>query len=372
MTRPATSSARRSRCRPTLETLPGEGGRNATRSSSSTATTGSTPTRRSTPCRPNNYFMMGDNRDNSTDSRVSPDEDGVGYVPFENFVGKAEIIFFSIDEGAPALGVLAAGRPASAGIGSSSPSIDAEAPSRMSPRLAALEGRGSAMSFADRDAAGARLDPHQRAAARAFAPGLLPAARIPGRPRAGPRRLRHAVRGVSRSRGGRAVAPTRRPRAQGDLRRRRGADWQVSRHIRLGENEAQQRRPSAKPAIMGDVCEALIGAIYLDGGIEAARAWSSTVLDAAHAPARPRRCRTPRPPCRNGRRVSGAGRRRAIARSEREGPAHAPVFTVMQVEHRWLFASSVAAHGPSKRAAEQTAAQAFLVRDGHCEGATPA
>ena len=44
------------------------------------------------------YFMMGDNRDNSTDSR-SPD---VGFVPFENFVGRAEIIFFSIDEGASA------------------------------------------------------------------------------------------------------------------------------------------------------------------------------------------------------------------------------------------------------------------------------
>ena len=42
-----------------------------------------------------NYFMMGDNRDNSTDSRV-PMESGVGFVPFENFVGRAEIIFFSV------------------------------------------------------------------------------------------------------------------------------------------------------------------------------------------------------------------------------------------------------------------------------------
>jgi len=40
------------------------------------------------------FFMMGDNRDNSTDSR----DPSVGYVPFENFVGRAEIIFFSIDE----------------------------------------------------------------------------------------------------------------------------------------------------------------------------------------------------------------------------------------------------------------------------------
>jgi signal peptidase I len=46
---------------------------------------------------PNHYFMMGDNRDNSTDSRVSPDQGGVGYVPFENLVGRAEMIFASID-----------------------------------------------------------------------------------------------------------------------------------------------------------------------------------------------------------------------------------------------------------------------------------
>jgi signal peptidase I len=45
---------------------------------------------------PGHYFMMGDNRDNSTDSRVLNE---VGYVPFENFVGKAQIVFFSVKEG---------------------------------------------------------------------------------------------------------------------------------------------------------------------------------------------------------------------------------------------------------------------------------
>jgi signal peptidase I len=45
---------------------------------------------------PGNFFMMGDNRDNSTDSRVLGQ---VGYVPFENIVGRAQIIFFSIYEG---------------------------------------------------------------------------------------------------------------------------------------------------------------------------------------------------------------------------------------------------------------------------------
>jgi signal peptidase I len=45
----------------------------------------------------NHFFMMGDNRDNSTDSRFLSE---VGYVPFENLVGKAQVIFFSIDEDA--------------------------------------------------------------------------------------------------------------------------------------------------------------------------------------------------------------------------------------------------------------------------------
>jgi signal peptidase I len=42
------------------------------------------------------YFMMGDNRDNSLDSRVSPDEGGVGYVPAENLIGRVSRVLFSI------------------------------------------------------------------------------------------------------------------------------------------------------------------------------------------------------------------------------------------------------------------------------------
>lgn len=45
------------------------------------------------------YFMMGDNRDNSLDSRYAANSSqrGVGFVPYENFVGRADIIFFSIE-----------------------------------------------------------------------------------------------------------------------------------------------------------------------------------------------------------------------------------------------------------------------------------
>jgi signal peptidase I len=42
------------------------------------------------------YFMMGDNRDNSQDSRVMSQ---VGYVPLENVIGRAQFIFFSVLEG---------------------------------------------------------------------------------------------------------------------------------------------------------------------------------------------------------------------------------------------------------------------------------
>jgi signal peptidase I len=42
------------------------------------------------------YFMMGDNRDNSVDSRYTQQ---VGFVPIENFVGRAEVIAFSYRSG---------------------------------------------------------------------------------------------------------------------------------------------------------------------------------------------------------------------------------------------------------------------------------
>lgn len=41
------------------------------------------------------YFFMGDNRDNSTDSRVPQAAGGVGFVPYENLIGRADRIVFS-------------------------------------------------------------------------------------------------------------------------------------------------------------------------------------------------------------------------------------------------------------------------------------
>lgn len=49
------------------------------------------------------FFAMGDNRDNSADSRVAkpenpgPGDHWVGFVPYENLVGRAEFLFFSTD-----------------------------------------------------------------------------------------------------------------------------------------------------------------------------------------------------------------------------------------------------------------------------------
>jgi signal peptidase I len=41
------------------------------------------------------FFALGDNRDNSTDSRVSI----IGYIPFENLIGRVSVIFFSREDG---------------------------------------------------------------------------------------------------------------------------------------------------------------------------------------------------------------------------------------------------------------------------------
>jgi signal peptidase I len=44
---------------------------------------------------PDHYFMMGDNTDNSTDSRMTQQ---FGYIPFENLIGRVAIIHFSVEQ----------------------------------------------------------------------------------------------------------------------------------------------------------------------------------------------------------------------------------------------------------------------------------
>ncbi|GIT90216.1 signal peptidase I [Jannaschia pagri] len=41
------------------------------------------------------YFFMGDNRDNSSDSRTPRSRGGVGFVPYENLIGRADRVIFS-------------------------------------------------------------------------------------------------------------------------------------------------------------------------------------------------------------------------------------------------------------------------------------
>lgn len=41
------------------------------------------------------FFFMGDNRDNSSDSRVDPRAGGVGFVPFDHLIGRADRVMFS-------------------------------------------------------------------------------------------------------------------------------------------------------------------------------------------------------------------------------------------------------------------------------------
>jgi signal peptidase I len=47
---------------------------------------------------PGDFFAMGDNRDDSADSRFQgPGPEDLGYVPIQNLVGRARIVFFSVD-----------------------------------------------------------------------------------------------------------------------------------------------------------------------------------------------------------------------------------------------------------------------------------
>ena len=139
-------------------------------------------------------------------------------------------------------------------------------------------------------------------------------------------------------------------------------DWGVGPFMRLGDGEAQTggRR---KGAILGDVCEAIIGAVYLDGGAAAAE---KVVRDAFSG-----RMMAASPNLRDAKTALqewAQGRRLATPRyrlETRSGPDHAPSFEVaVEVDG---FEPAVGA-GASKRAAEQAAATAFMRREGVLDG----
>ena len=126
--------------------------------------------------------------------------------------------------------------------------------------------------------------------------------------------------------------------------------------LRLGKSEMSTggRR---KTALLGDAMEAVIAAVYMDGGFDAARAvilrlWGARVAgvaedarDAKTALQEWAQARGMTPPL--------------YAELSRSGPDHAPLF---QVEARLSDGTAVTAEGRVKRQAEQAAARALLDR----------
>ncbi len=186
----------------------------------------------------------------------------------------------------------------------------------------------------------------------------LSAPGIPRRPRARPRGLRHAVRGVSEG-------ATRASCRAGSPIWCGAKPAPMSRARSILAPRFASVRPKCAPAgasrtaILADVCEALIGAVFLDGGYKAATALVERYWRSGCASPRAR-CAIPRRCCRNGRRRA-ACRRRPIARSS------APVrITTRTSASRSLLPERDPAEGRgrSKRAAEQAAAAALLAREG--------
>ena len=134
--------------------------------------------------------------------------------------------------------------------------------------------------------------------------------------------------------------------------------WDVGPHVALGLGEARGGGRK-KAAILADVCESLIGAVFVDGGFAAAEAlvlsaWGDRITADAE-PARDAKTA-----------VQEWAQSRALSppryeEVERSGPAHAPHF-VMRVVLEGFEPELGAAS--SKRSAEQAAARAFLDRWG--------
>ena len=135
---------------------------------------------------------------------------------------------------------------------------------------------------------------------------------------------------------------------------------EVASAIGLGDNIIMNASEAASggkanPTILEDVCEALIGAIYLDGGFEEAKRFVFTHWHdlAASAKAPPKDAKTALQEW-----AQGRGKPLPVYKVvKNEGPAHAPLFTIeVSVEG----VESVVAEGASKAKAEQKAATLLL------------
>lgn len=133
--------------------------------------------------------------------------------------------------------------------------------------------------------------------------------------------------------------------------------FQLDQLMRMSpyEEEAGGRE---KKAILGDVCEAFLGALYIDGGLEAARLafdhfWSPNLEKLA---SRYRDAKTALQEWSQERKL-GVPQYKEL---ERDGPAHQPSFTV---EVSLTGFKSLKASGSSKRKAQMKAATEFLIRE---------
>ncbi|WP_423790739.1 ribonuclease III [Microvirga solisilvae] len=133
--------------------------------------------------------------------------------------------------------------------------------------------------------------------------------------------------------------------------------WDVGPFLRLGAGEAHsgERR---NQTILADVCEAIIGAVFLDSGYEAARDLVERAFKAMiEAPRRP--LRDPKSVLQEW--AQGRGLPPPVYTiAEQTGPDHAPKFRVMvKVKGK----ETEFGLGASKRVAEQAAARSLLIRE---------
>ena len=132
--------------------------------------------------------------------------------------------------------------------------------------------------------------------------------------------------------------------------------WGVDSYVRLGEIEQQIRTPNM--AILGDVCESIIGAVFLDAGYEAAKAVVIAAFgERMHSPGRP--LRDPKTALQEWAQARGLPTP-LYRETARSGPDHAPEFTISVEVPGYRNAE---AKGFAKRLAEQAAAAAFIARE---------